>query len=146
MKIIYAHAPSMTSTILFADFPKQKVKEAKRIIVEFHFHTKTRIGISFRHEQSTVSVNFVPLTSAQYKFHAERGMNMFSGNTSTRYYFILSKKQHLQALEEHVKNVVCEVFSVTKDDDFDIVFWVSTCLRQLGATVPEEKQDLSKVS
>ena len=72
----------MTSTILFADFKKQEAKDAKAITVEFYEHTKTRLSVSFRCNETSASVNFIPAGSEGFKFHTEDRYSMISGNRS----------------------------------------------------------------
>lgn len=135
MNIQYTPAPWSTETCLFAEFPKAEMLASKEVIAEFHLHTKTRLSISLRHGNKTINVNFIPSGSEGLKFDAEKGTNWFSGNSSTRQYFKISKKQGLPQVEQHLKNIMKHLG--VEDAEFTINIWVNKAAMAMGAKVPE---------
>lgn len=131
MKIEYTPTPFMTETDVFGKFDKAEVIAAKQVIVDVSEHTKTRLWLSLRYKTKTIGVNYVPPGSEHLKFHLEVRHNMFAGNSVRAHYFVVSKKQGLPELEEHVKNIVKNVFSLTDDSDFTIIVWTGTAVRKL---------------
>lgn len=131
MKIDYQPCPFMTETSAFANFDKQAVRDAGTVIVEVRNNTKTRLWISLRHKSITIGVNFVPPGSEKFKFHYEVRNNMFSGRSVPSHYFVISKKQALPQLEEHIYNVVKNVFSLDADSEFTIVVWQTPTIREM---------------
>lgn len=141
ININYLPAPMMTSTALFAQFPKEEARAAGCITVELYMHTKTRVSISLRHTDKSIGVNYAPAGSENLKFDIETGTNWFSGNTSSKKYFKLSKKQCLPQLEQHLKNIVKDVFSLTEDDKFEINVWMNSAYRTIRNASPQPVQE-----
>lgn len=132
MNITYQPQPHITSTMFDGkDLDLTEAKESGRIIVEVSNDTKTRLRISIRHKEKTLAVNYVPPTSAHFKFFETAKTSFWSGNRVAVSYFVVSKKQNVEALEQHIKNIVADVFKLQPEDAFEIVIWVNRTIAEL---------------
>ena len=111
--IEYVPQPFMTEWVIdFQPFPFAAAKAAGEITVEVMAHTKTRLIVGFRHKNKYESIDIIPPGSEGFKFHQVPNRK--------RWYFVVSKKQHRAAFEQHVKNLVCHLFNITEGDSFKI--------------------------
>ena len=96
-------SPSSYSYTLFADPDFNLLKETKTVRVKPMFRTKTRISTSLQFGQFNNTVNF---DIEGFKTHNENSINMMTSERENKFFFVVSKKQNLEAYKEYVKKVV----------------------------------------
>ena len=99
-------SPSSYSYTLFSEPDFNLLKETKTVRVKPTFRTKTRISTSLQFGQFNNTVNF-PIDG--FKTHNEISHSFLSGDREVKDYFVVSKKQNLEAYKEYVKKVVEKV-------------------------------------
>ena len=129
INVQFQPAPEMTETVLFADFKKAEAAESKKVIIEVHSVSKTRLSVSLRSGNTTAGANFVPAGSEGLKFDVVASTNWGSGNRQVKKYFKVSKKQNRDVFVNHIKNIVQQVFN--PQDDFTAIIWENRDLNKL---------------
>lgn len=145
MKIVYQQCPAMMEYQLFSDFPFQQVKEAKTVTFDISNEGKTRLYIAMQYDKSRASANYMPAGSACFKFDLKKHANMVHGKVVTQALFKLTSKQGLPQLEQHLKNIVCDVFKLTETDEFTINVWCTRTIQALQATQPAVSTKVQEV-
>jgi hypothetical protein len=137
MNIVYVPVPFMDSFVIDGQpFPIEKAKAAKKVEIELYAKTKTRISITLIFGQSRATCNIIPKGSEKFKFDGQQTHNYFSGNTSRSEYWRALKNQGMAILEEHLKNLVAEVFSVDRESEFEISVRRNSTFNQLNILNP----------
>jgi len=103
INLIEVPRPQVKEFTLMAEPNKDLLKETKTVRVDIGHETKTRLNTSMQIGNSCVGVNF---EAEGFKTHENTEWNYFSGNRVTKYFFVKSKKQNLEAYKEYVKAVV----------------------------------------
>jgi hypothetical protein len=119
MKVVCIPQPFVVSFTCMQDLARNQVRERGWIEVDLHMEGKSRISVSINDPGKTAhKVDIIPAGSEKFKFHAKP--HMFSGNRSILQQFKLTTHQGWPELQQHLKNVMCEVFMLTPDSNFEI--------------------------
>lgn len=98
--------PQVTSFTLFGEPDLELLMRTKRVRIGTHLKTKTRISTSLQFGQFRNKINFA---IDGYKTHLSREFSFVSGRHTESNYFVVSKKQNLEAYKEYVKKLVALV-------------------------------------
>lgn len=122
MQIKYVNEPSSYTTVIGNSFDVQSALTSGKVDVIIHNNTKTRLSISLWSNETSANVNIIPEGSEKFKFHAETKLSYWTYKNVTNNYFVITSKQNIDALEEHIKNIVKQIF---KTDDMTVNIWVN---------------------
>jgi hypothetical protein len=145
MTIKYAPLPFVNTFLMFAEFKLAEAKAAKKVWVELYDKSKTRISISIKWEDTVANVNFIPKGSEGYKFDEVTTYSYASYTNVTSHYWKLNKKQGMRTLEDHLKNLVAQIFGIGKEDEFTIIVIRSRAFNALNMIEPVSVEQFATV-